>query len=501
MTFAATIAAPFKVASPSLATSSVLQPMLARERIAAAPLAAAAADAAVSAAFQAIDDLDLAPSELLKEQSVYALAVSFTPAWIAVLQPEQTDKGVRKEKEATSVFLGGGAASQAAILGLRLPWRCRPEIHTYVDESNLFHVPFCGEVMSVRSAEKGASQLYDQLLTHCTLATAASLFRNVPAGRLRFFAAAPVAYGLACFAHVGYLLRFEWNGKWFSSVASEPFFLGSARHSAAILSIVDHDYSADVVDVGISGGVAFVVGPGMGAFSSAGEAGAAAAGAAAAGAAAAGAAGPPPGDLNRVTWSVEPATIWRGAPGQAAQREERDVFYKIIDAGAYGDSYFRRAMVAYTALAEARTAAAAADSPFPAALLSAQLLYGAARLCIVMPFVTGRDAELAELEIGGCAVAPIAEALVWLARRGLLYHDLRPQNVRVMVDCSVRLIDYDDILVLAGPPPRSFLEFKARLEEAVFAAFPCIDGTFLSDEGNARALPAVAAALSAAAWV
>ena len=67
-----------------------------------------------------------------------------------------------------------------------------------------------------------------------------------------------------------------------------------------------------------------------------------------------------------------------------------------------------------------------------------------------MPWVRGRDAAPAELGEGGAAVEPVARAVLWLARRGLLYTDLREPNVRVEEGAAgaparVVLVDYDDI--------------------------------------------------------
>ena len=76
------------------------------------------------------------------------------------------------------------------------------------------------------------------------------------------------------------------------------------------------------------------------------------------------------------------------------------------------------------------------------------------------------------------AVAPVAEAIVWLARRKLLYTDLREPNVRIRSGGggggggaagsrapSVALIDYDD-MVLLDAAPASVGELRARRRAA-----------------------------------
>jgi hypothetical protein len=85
---------------------------------------------------------------------------------------------------------------------------------------------------------------------------------------------------------------------------------------------------------------------------------------------------------------------------------------------------------AYGSLAEAFNEDNESD-PLPASLVPARLLFGAGEVCVTMPWVSGRDAVEADLAEGGCAVLPVAEAIAWLARRGLVYVDLRPPNVRI----------------------------------------------------------------------
>ena len=78
-----------------------------------------------------------------------------------------------------------------------------------------------------------------------------------------------------------------------------------------------------------------------------------------------------------------------------------------------------------------------------------------------MPFVGTRAATDAETQAPGCVLDALANALGWLARRGLLYVDIRAPNVCVEdADASsgtaaapqrAWLVDYDDMLVLDAP--------------------------------------------------
>jgi hypothetical protein len=81
--------------------------------------------------------------------------------------------------------------------------------------------------------------MFDELLTYCMLGMLGSCFRDVPEGVHRFFRTPPYAFGLAAFPHVGYIIAVEWDGKLLASVVSEPFFLGSNSHEAAVAALPD----------------------------------------------------------------------------------------------------------------------------------------------------------------------------------------------------------------------------------------------------------------------
>jgi hypothetical protein len=144
----------------------------------------------------------------------------------------------------------------------------------------------------------------------------------------------------------------------------------------------------------------------------------------------------------RVLWRTEPPA--RGAAPADA------FFWKILRGDGFDAPYLRGVFAVYAALAAAR-AAASADDPPPASLVDAELLFGAGELCVRMPWVDGRDAAPEDLCSGGVAVAPVAAAVAWLARHGLLYVDLRAPNVRIDERGRVRLVDYDDCVVLGAP--------------------------------------------------
>jgi hypothetical protein len=178
-----------------------------------------------------------------------------------------------------------------------------------------------------------------------------------------------------------------------------------------------------------------------------------------------------------------------------------NIFFKIVLCSAYGPAYFERMFEAYGSLAEAFDKDRESDPP-PASLVPASLLFGAGEVCVTMPWVGGRDAVEADLAEGGCAVIPVAEAIAWLARHGLVYVDLRPPNVRIEEEAGagavsasaatsqasqrrVVLIDYDDLKVATttqgsgSGSKRLPCSFSALMTELTDACAPWIKRTEL----------------------
>ena len=109
----------------------------------------------------------------------------------------------------------------------------------------------------------------------------------------------------------------------------------------------------------------------------------------------------------------------------------------------------KRATLAYAAYNKALDAA----RTIPDALVRASLHFGCARLAVRMQFIAGTNPTLDELlsENGkSCLAVSISKALLWLAANDLLYTDLRPPNVLVLLSGEFRLIDYDDMRIVPG---------------------------------------------------
>jgi hypothetical protein len=282
-----------------------------------------------------------------------------------------------------------------------------------------------------------------------------SYFCGVPERTHRFFAAPPRAYALATVAHLGMLVAVEWAGQAQGCFVSQPFVLGSAEHERAVAALPNCDASRDFVDV-------VVEGVRVAAWTREGDAAPA------------------------VLWRVEPPP--RESEGEGEGEGEGELaFFKVIRGDGWPAARLRSLHAVYGALGAALRDA---EDPPPAAIVPAALLYGAGELCVRMRWVRGRAAPVEELGADGAAVAPVAAALLWLARHGLLYTDLREPNVLVDDDTgAVALVDYDDCVFVEGDArPRS----GAELCEALAARE---DAPFARRAGEPGARPAVVAAL------
>jgi hypothetical protein len=320
------------------------------------------------------------------------------PPWIAsTTRAANESKG---SQSASTLFLDG-VVPYPTIPGVTVSWASGPELLTTVSER--FHPAFNGEVKSAMSSgeKTGHLTMFDELETYLLLGMLGSYFRDVPRGSHRFFRAPPRAYGLVAIAHVGYLVAAEWVGKALLSIVSQPFFIASPEHAAAVARLPDADASSDFVHVRVDGVAVDVWAPSSSANA-------------------------------RVLWRTEP-------PAHGADPADA-FFWKLLRGDGFDAPYLRGVFAVYAALAAAR-ASATADDPPPASLVDAELLFGAGELCVRMPWVHGRDATREDLRAGGVAVAPVAAAVAWLARHGLLYIDLRAPNVRIDEGDRVRLVE------------------------------------------------------------
>lgn len=485
------------VDSPTKTGAVPLQGDIACVDLSAAPLSPGLVALSSASSLQHWHNMTLA--ETLLEESAYPIATAFVPDWIvAQPRPAHLTKGC---KAASTLFLNNDMPSPG-FLNTRVEWICKPELLTAPKER--FHAGFTGEIKSATSSAeskaKGGPKLFEELLTYGTLSMLGSYFQGVPRGHHRFFSSPPRAYALVGLAHVGYLVALEWAGKVLGSVVSEPFFLGSPAHEAAVARLPDsHLTPVDVCldDIRV-------------------------------------ASWPEQADrAARVIWRTQPpppppppllppspaasssAPPPPSTPTPLAEEHYQHQFFKLIPDHAFEAPFFRRLHAAYERLGVAWQQGKERGDPPPPALLPAQLLFSAGLVGVFMPWVgQGRSALRSELGAGGLALEPVVDALVWLARHGLLYTDLREPNVLVVVQqlqegeggeggggatataaaasARVVLIDYDDMLCLDVPPANG--EELCTLLQAEATAL------YARPEGSAGAQPAIMEALRLRVW-
>ena len=445
--------APQAVPSPSKAAAEEsIQASLASVDLSAPPLSPGLAALAAGRSLAAW--VGEPADAMLREEAAYPRATAHVPAW--VVARTRGGPGSAPAETAATLFLGRGrsASTRPVVPGVAVPWSCLPELLT---ASEPFHPAFNGEVKSAMSAGEGSRlHMFDELATYAMLGMLGAYFRDVPAGAHRFFRAPPHAFCLAAFSHVGYLVVVEWAGKLLVCAASEPFFLGSDGHREAIAHLPDSDLALGAIDLSVDDVPV--------------------------------SAWPPAPEVAGGAW--RPGVIWRSAAPASA---DGGGFFKIVRGHAFGADFFRRLHAAYAALAEARADVLDPPPTAVAVTASAELLFGAGEVCVRMPWVHGREAAPADLAAGGCALAPVADALAWLARHRLLYVDVREANILVDGEGGalpgVSLVDFDDVVV-ASKPPASADDFCALLAEQ--------GARFVAPAGMPGALPALVAALRAA---
>ena len=402
---------------------------------------------------------------LFEEHAWYPLLSFALPPWIPLDRDDERPAHRTRDARVASTLFDVSSAEVARIAlfsGVQLPWTCRPELLARVRP---WHPPFTAE------AKFAESHVFEELAVYAMLGMLKAFFSHAPEGHATFFTTPPVAYGLAAFPYAGHIVGVEWVGRACLHIASEPFFLGTPAHAAAVAGLPDHSYEREAVHVDLRLEYAMEPEPEPGQGPGQGQG------------PAAGAASPP---RPLIAWSVTPQPDGR--------------FRKIVSASAYEQNVFRRMHAAYAALGSAREAARGSLDPAPPALLEARLLFGAGAVCVEMAWAPGADAEIADLAQGGAAVAGVAAAIAWLARRGLLYLDLRPPNVRVQRSAgagagaaAAALVDYDDV-VRSPATLSSYAALRVQLAAATAEHFAASAAggcalTYLD------AFPALAAAL------
>jgi hypothetical protein len=392
----------------------------------------------------------------LAEKGLYPIAHAIRPSWTMVISG-----GV---KTASELFPEG---SRVKLLNNLLS--CQPELALRCSERR---VPgFNGELKTMGNNKR----LYDGVATHVLFDMGRSFFTTWEKGQadptganeLLFYSRPPLGFALAGAPPVGWIISLELVGRLFMSVFSQPFFLGSKEHVAAIKALPKPTY-ADPVDIS--------------------------------------------GDWSRrEIWDCNPKgdVCWTKSPSSGGYFLKRRLW------SSADPEFLKRTARSYIAYNKARSAessaassssATSSPSSIPSSLCQAELFFGLDSLLIRMPFLHGRHPtqdELSDSNSDSELISSMATALLWLALRDLLYTDLRPPNIFLRDAAGagaaaagkqeVFLVDYDDMRIVPG------LGEKLRAGEglgAIRAAFqeypgPGVEINFLN--GSCKGLEAALA--------
>ena len=400
-------------------------------------------DASVAAAFRKLlERVGGDTRELMKEKAMYVSASSLLPAFA---RREVRGVGI---VSAQALFTAGGLCSGA--------WRfspaCQPELHVCADTSPTlpYRPGFNGEVKSA-----GDGLALEQAAYYTAMDMTRVFFPAVDATTpcpRRYFTSPPLGFAIVGFPYVAYLVALEWIGKLLVSPLSQPFILESEQHAAAVAGLPDVRYQ-EPVELGKAAAAEPWQHPAE-----------------------------HPSRLGRVSWRVDGG-----------------LFRKLVRGDARTAAQFARMARAYTALAERCFhpvgSAASGAQQRPAALdglTGLRLLYGAHEVLVEMRALRGRPCSDAEVtsssssssSSGQGVLQGVADALAWLAVRGVVYTDLRGPNV-LLEGALPQLVDFDDCVVVEGGGVRSVAGFKAALaafaaEERLCAGFAvsCAGGAF-----------------------
>ena len=345
------------------------------------------ADEAAAAAFASLARQCCGARGMMEERQCYVHALAHLPAFAERVGAAEGDIS------ASTLF----SVAALRTVAWSFAAKCKPELHVRACVGGAgepaFRPAFNGELKTAgdgRALEQAAYYTAMDMVRVFFPATAA----DEPCAR-RFFARPPLGYALVGFPHVAYFISLEWIGKLLVAPASAPFFLGSAAHAAAAAALPDVRYEDPL---------------------------------------------PLPGGLDWLTPSDAAArerTSWCSAGG---------VFRKLVRSDARSGAGFAAMYRAY-----ARLAAVLPDAPPGLHLVSSvRLTYGAHEVLVEMPAVDGREAADAEVTSGGSVLDAVAASIVWLARKGVVYVDLRGPNVLLDADGRAWLVDFDDCLDVGG---------------------------------------------------
>lgn len=324
--------------------------------------------------------------DTLVEANYYSLLTKFVPQHLSSITPHR-DPNIRDTRTLNHLF--PNAIEHSLV---KLPPDCQPEIFVPV-ASGARQAPFTAELKSMGSGVT----FYSEVFTYSLAALVESFFPTDKQNKImRVYKAPPVAFCLGGSAYMAHISIIEWVGQLRLSPWSNPFFLGSQQHNQAIAHI-DH-----IVSSQCSGRYEIFE------------------------------------DINIR------ASLWHNHDSAAVSwTTNNGIFWKVIHgARDCNGKYYRNLYRVYAKLQEVFS-----SNFVPAQLVPATLWFGQFAVAVRMTAVGDSDATLDQLEGNPAIHQAVATAIVFLARHGLLYTDLRPYNVRIQGD-KVWLVDYDDVIIV-----------------------------------------------------
>jgi len=168
--------------------------------------------------------LQVSYKELLQEDAFLELVGATIPSWVSLL-----GKRNRLNDGVSAGVLYGENGTGPSLRHVFWPWQRLPELPT---RSAALHAGLYAVVKSV-----SGKQMWDELLTYVAMSIVEAFFRR--SSDIRFHTNPPVGYGVVCFPLLDRVVAVEWVGKLLATPYSQPFFIGSKEHKAAVAGLPD----------------------------------------------------------------------------------------------------------------------------------------------------------------------------------------------------------------------------------------------------------------------
>jgi len=362
--------------------------------------------------------LQVSYNELLQEDAFLELVGATILSWVSLLR-----KRSRLNDGVSAGFLYGANGTGPSLRHVSWPWQRLPELPT---RSAALHAGLYAVVKSV-----SGKQMWDELLTYVSMSIVEAFFRR--SSDTRFYTNPPVGYGVICFPLRGRVVAVEWVGKLRATPYSQPFFIGSKEHKAAVAGLPDvelHEF------IGV--------------------------------------------DMESIKWNSMSNRLvcWTELPTVLTADNGQQLVNRFLNLMT-GESFdnlhepagiFRRLYNTYNTYGAVWDAESASptEGAVPHALLRARLWCGIFAVVVTMDFMKGKNATEKQLQASTPndekGARAIATAVIWLARRGFIYYDLHEPNILVESDGCWRLVDYDDMSVVEPGSVSTVADIEKVLE-------------------------------------